>query len=312
MEKRQAGTDRAGLSVHPSVEGDVLTRNRAQTLLRTISRSTPVTVRRTDRQLSAFSLIEVLVVVAILALLIGIVLASLAKVRASTRSFVCKNKLKTVAFDFIQFADDYAHPWRGDSDADGQPGFYVNDFQERLYGVAEFWKMGAIPQAGHTTAPFTQEFKPADHPMICPAGPQFLWREPNLTCAEGAIGPVENVTIGFNARLHRAPLRTFDSGGRPQYVWQDIRLTQRILGHPSVPLAFDVDGAVASVTPGDPKPYYTAPPVGDPASPLNGLWFPSMRHGGMMNVAFVGGHVLSSSQRDGQTGWDWSYQPSQK
>ncbi|HOW19625.1 MAG TPA: type II secretion system protein, partial [Phycisphaerae bacterium] len=91
---------------------------------------------------AGFTLLELLTVSAILVVLVGIMAAAVGKVRGTSRAFVCKNNLKTVAFEFFQFADDYAHPYRGDSD-DGRPGFRIDDFQERLYRIAEFWDRGS-------------------------------------------------------------------------------------------------------------------------------------------------------------------------
>lgn len=246
-----------------------------------------------------FTLIEILVVVVIIALLLSILLSSLSRVQISARSFVCKNKLKTVAFDFIQFADDYSHPWRGDSDQDDNPGFRINDFQEKLYVIAEFWKRGAVPQnsVGITL------YKPSDQTMICPAGPQELYRRPLLPCNQGAVGPVENVSMAINARLAWA---FRDLNGR-QVRW-DIDLSKRILNYPSVPLAFDVNGTEAKKR--SVWPYYAAPPAGESGPMGSGLyWFPAMRHGGSLNAAFVGGHVLSSSRPEMEAGWKWKFSP---
>ncbi len=57
------------------------------------------------------------------------------------------------------------------------------------------------------------------------------------------------------------------------------------------------------------EPFYMAPSVADDDGPYadNEYWLPSLRHGGQMNVAFVGGHVVSTSTPQTET-WDWQFQ----
>lgn len=240
-----------------------------------------------------FTLLELLVVAAIIVILVSILAVSLGKVRRTTKAFVCKNNLKTVAFEFFQFADEFAHPSRGDSE-DGRPGFRIDDFQERLYRIAEFWDCGNATEV---------DYEPTRQPLICPSGPQTLRRRAGLPCQSYAVTPAENVSVGFNMRLYRASVVV---GGRP--VLKDVRLGHQILEHGSVPLALDVEGRVAvsrSVL-----PYYIAPPAGDTGKYADGLfWFPARNHDGKANVCFVGGHVLSSASPDTEPGWNWTYQP---
>ena len=240
-----------------------------------------------------YSLIELLVTITIIAILASIVLVTLAKVRSTAKSFVCKNNLKTVAFEFIQFADDLSPTDRGDSEALGRNAFHIEDFQEKLYRIDEFW--GPDP-AGQ------RPYKPSAQPLMCPGGPKQLLRSAGLPCSNGAVGPARNVTIGFNMRLDRASVRM---GGR--WILRKVRLTHRVLEHPSVPLAFEVDGEQADRN--RRIPYYAAPPAGDPGLYGDGtFWFPKTRHGRRVNAAFVGGHVLSAPRPENQADWDWRYQ----
>lgn len=242
----------------------------------------------------AVTLIELLVVVAIVSLLASILLLSLGRVRASSKNFECKNKLKTVGFDFLQFAEELSHPYRGDSEQLGRGGFHINDFQERVYRISEFW-----PNAGYRM----ESYRPQDQPLICPAGPQELQRRPRVRCENYAVWPVANVSTAFNMRLYKASVVT---AGRP--VLRPVRLSSRILAHPGVPLAFDVDGQAAASR--KILPYYSAPPAGDTGLYASGLfWFPALRHQGRVNAAFVGGYVLSSRQPERDSGWNWKHQP---
>jgi prepilin-type N-terminal cleavage/methylation domain-containing protein/prepilin-type processing-associated H-X9-DG protein len=253
----------------------------------------------------AFTLIEMLVVVAIIGILMAIMVTSLARVRAAGKSFVCKNQLKNVAFDFILFADDYAHPSRGDSDQDGRSGFYLEDFQESQYKIAEFWKVKAQGQSSQGEA---LKIKASEQPLICPAGEQELEKKPNLACRSGAVVPLANVSKGFNMRLDQASVSQ-PGGGGPQLT--RVRLSKRITAYMMVPLVFDVDGVAALAINAGNVPYYSAPPrVNLPDNYASGgYWFPSLRHGGRCNAAFVGGHVLSSLRPELEPGWNWNYQP---
>ncbi len=242
----------------------------------------------------AFSLLELLVVVTIIAVLAGVLLAVLAQVRGATRNFMCKNKLKTVSFEFYQFANEFSSPDRGDSEAYRGKGFFIDDFQERLYGIAEFWK---------TAGGAKHEYDAQALTLLCPSGKRELRKESGVPCKGKAVTPIENVSVGINMRLDRASKRI---GTRDVLV--PVLLTQRLLEHPSVPLAFDVDGEEA--TSRDVLPYYSAPPTGEGGVYDSGLfWFPDTRHGRQVNACFVGGYVLTSRTPQSQGGWDWRYQP---
>lgn len=242
----------------------------------------------------AVTLIELLIVMLVIGVLIAVLGTAVGRARASARSFVCKSNLRTVAFEFMQFADESTSPDRGESARDGRAGFYLEDFQEHIYGVDEFWDR-----------PETQSvMMDARHqPLMCPAGPSTLERHAGLPCGEYAVTPVPNVSVALNMRLYRASVRV---AGRD--VLRPVRLTRRILDHGSVPLALDIDGATAAAR--SVLPYYAAPPAGDTGRYGDGLfWFPATRHGDAVNVCFVGGHVLSSTDPANETSWDWAYQP---
>ncbi len=256
------------------------------------------------RPRKGFTLIELLVVIAIMGLLVSIISASLVKARAAGKSFVCKNQLRNVAFDFIMFADEYAHPWRGDSDRLGG-SFYLEDFQERQYGVKEFWK----GLAAHAGTPV--RIKSGEQPLICPAGPQELTRQGFLAMSEKPVLPLDNVSVGFNMRLWYGSVKGA-SASAFGLTSAPLRLSKRIVNQGSVPLVFDVDGQLWASKPAAPNklPYYSAPPVGSPDAFASGAyWYPSLRHMGRLNAAFIGGHVLSSSHPEQESLWNWKYQP---
>jgi len=238
--------------------------------------------------------LELLVVVAIIGLLASVMLISLARVRETARSFVCKNNLRTIAFDFIQFAEGGAGVDRGESDRLGSRGFRIEDFQEKLYGIDEFWKGAGAGQVDYDTS---------REPMICPAARGRLYRTHGLSCSDQAVGPLENVSIAFNMRLDRASVQI-----QSRWVLQPVLLSHRILQHTRLPIALDVDGRMAAGR--GVRPYYTAPAAGDAGKYGSGqYWFPAGRHGRQANAAFAAGHVLSSTRPQREAHWDWRYQP---
>lgn len=259
----------------------------------------------TARKVRAFTLIELLVVVTIIAVLVSVLSASLISVRKAGRDFICKNKLKTVGFEFYQFADDYAKTYRGDSERLGRAGFYIEDFQEKLYGLDEFWKYSATPG---------NQFDPERQPLICAAAPnQQLSRIKDKPCRDGGVTPWKNVSVGLNMRLDRASTKV---AGRE--ILLQVRLNRRILDQGMVPLAFDVDGEAATREvsgSGFTKkvPHYSAPQVASepPTSwyTKENYWYPSTRHSKRLNAVFIGGHVASSSHPVTEAGWKWKYQP---
>jgi len=246
--------------------------------------SRPMTKQASWR--AAFSLLEMLVVLSVIALLLALMLPALSKARRAGRNLKCVANLRQVGERFIVFADDWAYASRGDRS--GRSNFYIEDFQESIYLVDEFWQN---PSAIRETMDGSTQ------PLMCPEGPIELKRRANRPCSDGAVYPIVNVSIGFNRRLHR-----------PEVTAAQTLLTSRILNYPNVPLALDVDGL--GVSPPDGNAYYLAPPQATSDGYEDGAyWIPAMRHDGRLNVAFVGGHVAASRMPLNQPGWQWSFFP---
>lgn len=250
------------------------------------------TVARPTGQKPAFTLIELLAVVAILSILMTIMVVSLVRVRTSAKSFVCMNNLKTVSFEFLQFADDYSRA--SQQGGQGPKGFYIENFQEKLYGVNGYWKLPPFTER-------TEPINPKTQPLMCPAGPQELKRTSGKACQQ-ALHPVSNISIAFNRSLYMVRV-TF--GNRP--IWRSVRLNKHVLKRTTIPLAFDVDGVRAAER--GALPHYQTPPPAGVNPGVWPFWFTSNRHAGRTNAAFVGGHVLSSPKPELEAGWDWKYHP---
>lgn len=255
--------------------------------------------RRVGRSLNrrrGGTLIELLVVMAIIALLISLFSGVAVKLRHSSRSLHCRIHLRAVALDFQLFADVQSAESRGHSEMLSGERFYLRDFVDREYRIDEFWEGSDAPQT----------MSDSSETLMCPAGAAQLVRYPDQPCDKGAVKPFADVSVAFNRRLYA---ETIYFEGRPRFN-PDTLVTSRILEHPHVPLAFDVDGAEAERR--NRVPYFSAPPVPNHEDLYAGgtWWFPSDRHSGKTNVVFVGGHVLSSDHPQSENGWDWKYQSS--
>ena len=246
----------------------------------------------------AFTLIELLIVIMMIAVLLGIVLPVLGRTLESGRAFKCRMALRGVAMDFLTYADEQLHADRGNDELLPGDRFYLESFQESQYGIDEFWAWGAanehlIPDAA------------GNNPMHCPSVRGEIKLKKNLACANGGVSPSENVSFGFNARLHR-PEVVNDNG---QIKAVKTSLSFRILEEGAVPLVWDVDGRVAKEK--GVNPVFSAPAMDSQAVYANDKhWFPGTRHNGSMNIAFVDTHVDSTMRplQDVAEG-AWSFQP---
>ncbi len=241
-------------------------------------------------------MIETLVVFTIIATLLSILLPALTSARDAVKELHCSSNLKTVAMEFEFFAEGESRQGRGDSRVLGPKRFWIQDFQESLYGLDEFWD-------APTSA--VGDLRAGTAAMLCPAGAPQLQKRSGLPCGNEAIGPAQDVSIAMNMRLYRAVIEF--QGRRVLAPAASTQLRPRILHHSYVPLALDVDGKEAARR--GLEPFYTAPPIASSTDPYSDgrYWMPSGRHRGKTNAAFVGGHVLSSA-RPGQERWDWKYQ----
>lgn len=245
----------------------------------------------------AFTLIELLVTIAIIATLLALVLPGLGGTMRSARSFKCQMALRAVSFDFSIFADDQLHGDRGDDDQLRGDRFRVETFQETQYKIDEFWGWGAQQRV-------TLPDDAGNDPMRCPENPGAVELRRNVPCTGGGVGPPAHISFGFNVRLHVNEV--IDSNGRPRI--RQVRLDSLILDEPNVPLAWDIDGEVAMAN-GVPA-VFSGPSLDSIAVfAQDRYWFPSFRHGGSLNVAFVDGRVVGTRTPLTEPGWRWDFQP---
>jgi prepilin-type processing-associated H-X9-DG protein len=241
-------------------------------------------------------LLEVLVVVAIIGLLLGILSPAISHARSAMKQMKCSSNMRAVAIDFQFFADGQSPSGKGDSQALGAGRFRINDYQDYLYRLDEFWDLGDQPNG---TLSVRKEL------MMCAAGPSQLTKKSGLPCGSEAIAPPSDVSIAINMRLYRAVVQ-YGSASLLSPV-AATHLRSNVLDHPYAPLLIDVDGEEAVRR--NLEPFYTAPPRrGEDGPYADGhYWMPSARHSGRTNVAFVGGHVLSSKRPEKEP-WNWGLQ----
>lgn len=239
---------------------------------------------------------ELLIAIGVIALLLAILMPALSASRHAAKDVECRAKYRTVVQKFIEFADESGAGLRGDSQNLGADRFLLEDFQESLYQVHEFWQ-GPKSES--------ESIKASESPLVCPEKATRLTRRSGVPCSAGAVGPQKEVSSGFNKRLDR---KTRFIKGKPFPT--TAFLSSRILTNPDVPLVFDVDGAVAVER--RLAPYYSAPPMKyDDQKDIyeSGVsWFPAMRHMGRMNVGFIGGHVLSTDDPVSEPWSRWEFQ----
>jgi prepilin-type processing-associated H-X9-DG protein len=232
----------------------------------------------------------------VISVLLAVAIPALNAARSSAKSLVCSSNLKTVALEFGLFADGNSSSGRGDSEALGAGCFRMDDFQESLYGLDEFWDRGSA-----TSGPLEGK----SELLLCPSGASSLTKRKGMPCSSAAIGPAEEVSMAANMRLRRAVVNFKGKNVLSPVATTFVR--PDILRHPYVPIMMDVDGHEAQKR--GYEPFYTAPPIAEAEDAFaNGkYWIPGSRHASRTNVAFVGGHVLTSRDPAAER-WDWSYQ----
>ena len=252
-----------------------------------------------SRRRRAYTLIELLVTIGIIAVLLSILTPALNAVRKEAKSFKCMARMRTISFQFRMFADEGYRSSRGESAMLNTSRFDLEDYQESLYRIDEFWQVSSAE---------SQELVRTNEPIMCPEGPVKLETYPNCDCSNGAVTPLVNVSLGFNMRMKWASLKQHSIAGEaPRFAFQEALVGSRAMDHPNAPLVMDVDGAAADLI--HRNPHYTAPPIAEEDTYSDGLWwYPSFRHCGRMNVGFVGGHVLSTSSPLTEPQWDWAFQ----
>ncbi|MBN8525483.1 MAG: prepilin-type N-terminal cleavage/methylation domain-containing protein [Planctomycetes bacterium] len=123
-------------------------------------------MRPTRRHLG-FSLIELLVVVAIIAVLAGLLLAAIGPVKKSSRRMVCTSNLRQIGLGILAYSND-------------NQGFFPTYNDSSCYGwpyIAGDWCTGSTTYKGQAVASFYQDYLPVGRSVFyCPEG--LTWQLP--------------------------------------------------------------------------------------------------------------------------------------
>lgn len=239
--------------------------------------------------LRGYTLVELLITIAIIAVLLSLLLPAVGRTMSAARGFRCQQTQRSVAFDFRVFADRHLHGDRGDDrDLESRGQFRLETFGDSQYGLDEFWAWGTLNQV-------TLPDNSGRDPMRCAEvkGPVTLLR--STPCTAGAINPPQQVSFSLNYRLH-------------WNVRGQVRLDSTIVEAGRVPLLWDTNASLAVAR--GVLPVFSAPGLGS-TGPLadDRLWFPALRHTGAMNVAFADGSVGTSARPLDESQWKWSFEP---
>jgi prepilin-type N-terminal cleavage/methylation domain-containing protein/prepilin-type processing-associated H-X9-DG protein len=199
---------------------------------------------------AAFTLVELLVVIGIIAILIGILLPALSKAKEQAKSAACLSNLRQLGQAMINYSTDYRGylcPSRMNSGADGFDMYWFN--------IISYYGFVPAPDATGQTLPVTTR-----NPFYCPSG---------------SLDMVDDInTIAVTARDQALN----DEGYRfPDHV---------IPGQPMIDCWYAINGQAAANLPSDRGPPFRSVAIGNPAY----LWMTSsmVRHSGDMVMLFDG------------------------
>ncbi len=166
-------------------------------------------IRRTTSRLSAFTLIEVLVVVAIIALLISILLPSLAAAREQAQMVACQANLKSIATAFVTFSSEHKGRLpgvRSQKDLEtNQPVSWIGDYYDSSTGQVIQPAKGALwRHMGRQPAGY-----------ICPtdSATRGTYKVTHSYCFHSLLSGANTEWLAGAHRLKNAPYKADDHTG---------------------------------------------------------------------------------------------------
>ncbi|MEM8836209.1 MAG: type II secretion system protein [Planctomycetota bacterium] len=165
------------------------------------------------RARAAFTLIELLIVIAVIAVLIGILLPALARTRESARAIQCTSNLRQIVTATLTYANDFD----GASPALGTP-----------WGSMPYWGIAVQREAGLDATNSASAYR-SESMLICPSCSAFYGREMTRCYAVNVTGlaGAENdradydsptVVAGKTRHTHIRTHLLADPSGTPAYL----------------------------------------------------------------------------------------------
>jgi prepilin-type N-terminal cleavage/methylation domain-containing protein/prepilin-type processing-associated H-X9-DG protein len=234
---------------------------------------------------SAFTLVELLVVIGIVAILVALLLPAMSRARRHARSVVCLSNLRQLGMAFQM----YTSRNKGKSSSYGDPdSYWPYVIEPELGGNKEVLLCPEAPE--HGRAQYYVNDTPIGSPRI---GTAFLaWAQVVPENTSGRSWFFMQSSYGMNSwvlRLRPSNLPNGDESTRDFFVSLPAKEADR------VPIFADCTSSHAMPLHTDPPPRNLVTPV-----PVSGDWGPDVcgmhgvcmaRHGRAINVVFLDGHA---------------------
>jgi prepilin-type N-terminal cleavage/methylation domain-containing protein len=187
-----------------------------------------------DRQPRAFTLIELLMVVAIIALLIGLLVPALSRARESGRSSVCSSNLRQLVIALDTYANDHA-----DRYAPGAPDFLTN--RVRWHGARASPALPFEPAGGSLSGYLDASGAVRACPTFAPVAARLAQLRLGFERSAGGYG-YNNAYVG----VERTPAGVDPASGRTAFslVTDRVGAARSRFAAPSLVAAFG-DAAIA-------------------------------------------------------------------
>ena len=218
---------------------------------------------------SAFTLIELLVVIAIIAILIGLLLPAVQKVREVAARMQCSNNLKQLGLAVQDYAGDHSSQLPALSADSSVPAYFLNNTQASIfYYILPYIEQSAVYNSGSPEINGVKPYK-------CPSDPTYSGNLPS-TYQDGYWSG--NPSPGWAAGSYAANYQMFGSNASGNNARTPLYGIGNIPDGTSNTVGFADVYAYAAVSPG----LVASPPDGKSSSGNAGgncIWYMSWHEG---------------------------------